>query len=256
VGNAGTGAIVTTLEFALRNFLDITAIVVGWGQSGETGGKAHFAGVGFGGENAIIQALEMAYQGHGCGVEQFGYFVAHATGTHTNSKSELNGMSSARRAAAEHQRFRGALPRMYVGASKAVGDGHSMGETGIKAMSQAVQYLLGKPAVCLPTLRTPDPKLGASAEAFILQRDPTRGGTDGGAICATQGFGGYDGAIALKGANADSLSRYSVDPHVLAAYLERWPQLRAEREQRERSWRRRRGAALELAQAHCWHGLE
>ena len=125
---------------------------------------------------------------------------------------------------------------------------------GIKAMSQAVQYLLGKPAVCLPTLRTPDPKLGASAEAFILQRDPIRGGTDGGAICATQGFGGYDGAIALKGANADSLSRYSVDPHVLAAYLERWPQLRAEREQRERSWRRRRGAALELAQAHCWHG--
>ena len=52
VGEAGSGLLVTTLDFALRNFLDVTSIVVGWGQSGEAGGKAHFAGVGFGGENA------------------------------------------------------------------------------------------------------------------------------------------------------------------------------------------------------------
>ena len=49
---AGPDVLVTTLDFALRNFLDVTSIIVGWGQSGEAGGKAHFAGVGFGGENA------------------------------------------------------------------------------------------------------------------------------------------------------------------------------------------------------------
>ena len=136
------------------------------------------------------------------------------------------------------------------------GDGHSMGETGLKAVSQAVQYLLGKPAVTLPTLRTPDPALGAAAEQFILQRRPVRGREDSGAICATQGFGGYDGVVALKPANTEAFSRYEVDPKVLADYLERWPQVRREREERERKWRRRRGAALELAQLHRWQGLQ
>ena len=44
VGEGGSGVLITTLEFALRNQLDVTSIIVGWGQSGETGGKAHFAG--------------------------------------------------------------------------------------------------------------------------------------------------------------------------------------------------------------------
>lgn len=255
VGNAGSAAIITTLDFALRNFLDITAIVVGWGQSGESGGKAHFAGVGFGGENAIIHALDMAHQGHGYGVEDFDYFAAHATGTRTNSRTDLAAMHAARRAAAERQRFKGELPRMIVGAHKAVGDGHSMGETGLKAASQAIQYLLGKPAVAIPTLMTPDPELGAAAESFVLRRTAVRGQENSGAICATQGFGGYDAAIALQAANPESLSQYRVDEKILAAYLERWPQLRCEREQRERTWRRRRGGALEMAQLHCWHGL-
>lgn len=103
VGNAGTAVVVTTLDFAVKNSLDITAIVVGWGQSGESGGKAHFAGVGFGGENAIISAYDMAYQGHGYGVQEFDYFAAHATGTRTNSRTDLASMASARRAAAERQ---------------------------------------------------------------------------------------------------------------------------------------------------------
>lgn len=255
VGNAGSAAVITTLDFALRNFLDITAIVVGWGQSGESGGKAHFAGVGFGGENAIIHALDMAHQGHGYGVEDFDYFVAHATGTHTNSKTDLAAMHAARSAAAERQRFKGELPRMIVGAHKAVGDGHSMGETGLKAASQAIQYLLGNPAVAIPTLMTPDPELGTAAESFVLRRTTVRGREDAGAICAAQGFGGYDAALALQAANPESLSKYHVDERVLTAYLERWPQLRTERQQRERTWRRRRGGALEMAQLHCWHGL-
>ena len=85
VGEGGSGLVITTLDFALRNFLDITSIIVGWGQSGEAGGKAHFAGVGFGGENALIHALELAYRGHGYRVSDFHYLVAHATGTRTNS---------------------------------------------------------------------------------------------------------------------------------------------------------------------------
>jgi len=85
VGHAGSGLLVTTLKFALENFLDITSIIAGWGQSGEAGGKAHFAGVGFGGENALVHALDMAHQGHSYSVRDFQYLVAHATGTRTNS---------------------------------------------------------------------------------------------------------------------------------------------------------------------------
>jgi 3-oxoacyl-[acyl-carrier-protein] synthase II len=76
VGDGGSGLLVTTLDVALRHGLDVTSIVVGWGQSGETGGKAHFAGVGFGGENALIQAFEIARHAHGYGVADFGYLAA------------------------------------------------------------------------------------------------------------------------------------------------------------------------------------
>jgi len=256
VGNAGSAVVVTTLDFALRNFLDITAVVVGWGQSAESGGKAHFAGVGFGGENAIIGAFDMALQGHGYGVEDFHYFAAHATGTRTNSRTDLGAMAGARAAAAKRQGFSGELPRMVVGAHKSVGDGHSMGETGLKSAAQAVQYLLGKPAVAIPTLQVADPELGEAANGFVLQRSSARSSIESGAICAAQGFGGYNAALALRAATPQSLAKYGVEVKVLDAYLERWPQVRADREQREKMWRRKRGAALGLAQLHCWKGPE
>lgn len=256
VGHAGSGLIITTLDFALRNFLDITSIIVGWGTSGETGGKAHFAGVGFGGENAIIHTLSMAHRGHGYGVADFSYLAAHATGTRTNSKSDLTTAATARRIAAEREGFGGALPQMIVGTPKAVGDGHSMGETGLKSAGQALQYVLGEPAVAVPTLRNRDPDLGAAAELFTLQKDPVRSDGDVGAVTATQGFGGYNGAIALRSATADALKRYRIDENVLAAYLERWPQLRQERERRERRWRRTRRSALQLAELHRWPGAD
>ena len=256
VGEAGSGVLVTTLDYALRNFLDVTSIIVGWGQSGEAGGKAHFAGVGFGGENAILHSLDLAWKGHGYGVGDFDYMVAHATGTRTNSKTDLTTAANARRAAAERQGRKDRLPLMTVGTPKALGDGHTMGETGLKAAAQAIQFLLGKPAVGVPTLRTPDPDLGGVADSFILSAAPVAGNPDGGAICATQGFGGYNGAIAFRAANAEALARYSPDRNVLAAYLERWPELRREREQRERYWRLRRRGALELAQLHRWKGLD
>jgi len=256
VGEGGSGVLITTLDFALRNFLDVTAIIVGWGQSGEAGGKAHFAGVGFGGENALIHAFDLAHRGHGYGVADFQYLVAHATGTRTNSKTDLTTAANGRMTAAERQGHKGALPAMTVGTPKAVGDGHTMGETGLKALSQAVQYLLGKTAVGIPTLRNLDPDLGPAAESFVLEAPPVAGNSDGGAVCATQGFGGYNGAIALRAANAEAFGRYTVDRKVLSAYLERWPELRREREQRERYWRLRRRSTIELVQTHCWKGLE
>jgi 3-oxoacyl-[acyl-carrier-protein] synthase II len=256
VGEGGSGLLVTTLDFALRNFLDVTSIVVGWGQSGEAGGKAHFAGVGFGGENASIHAFDLAHRGHGYGVTDFGYLVAHATGTRTNSKTDLTTAQNARAAAARRQGREGPLPPVIVGAPKAVGDGHTMGETGLKAVSQALQYLLGRPAVGVPTLRKLDPELGAIGEAFTLRAENVPGNPDGGAVCATQGFGGYNGTIALRAAHADAFARYAIDAGVLAAYLERWPEVRRERERRERYWRTRRRSALELAEQHCWKGAD
>jgi 3-oxoacyl-[acyl-carrier-protein] synthase II len=257
VGNAGSGLFVTTLEFALRNFLDVTSIVVGWGQSGETGGKGHFAGVGFGGENALLFALDMARQGHGYGVADFRHFVAHATGTRTNSKTDLSTAHAARVTAAEDEGFKGPLPVMTVGAPKAVGDGHSMGETGLKAVGEAIQYLLGNPTVGVPTLRRKDPDLGPAAEFFSLEVPPVPGNADGGALTATQGFGGYDGALALRAANPDALRRYKFsDPRILDAYLERWTDLRTERTEREARWRRTRAFARLLAEQHRWPGGE
>ena len=256
VGEGGSGLLITTLDFALRNFLDVTSIIVGWGQSGEAGGKAHFAGVGFGGENAITHSLELAWRGHGYGVGDFGHLIAHATGTRTNSKTDLTTANSARRNAAERQGRRERLPAMTVSTPKAIGDGHTMGETGLKAVSQAIQFLLGKQAVGVPTLRTLDPDLGTVADSFVLSPQSITGDIDGGVLCATQGFGGYNGALALRAANADALARYSVDRKLLHAYLERWPELRREREQRERHWRLRRASALDLAQLHHWHGLD
>lgn len=256
VGEGGSGLLVTTLDLALRNFLDITSIITGWGQSGEAGGKAHFAGVGFGGENALIHALELAWQGHGYGVGDFRYLVAHATGTRANSKTDLTTVSNARRAAAERQDSTADLPHVTVGTPKAVGDGHTMGETGLKAVSQALQHLLSRPAVGVPTLRNLDPELGDVAESFVLDPATVAGDADGGAICATQGFGGYNGAITLRAAHAEALARYSPDPTVLAAYLERWPEVRRDRERRERQWRTTRGSALALAHTHRWQGLD
>jgi len=256
VGEGGSGLLVTTLDFALRNFLDVTSIITGWGQSGEAGGKAHFAGVGFGGENAAIHAFELAHQGHGYGVTDFQYLVAHATGTRTNSKTDLTTAASARAAAARRQGHTGALPPMRVGAPKSVGDGHTMGETGLKAVGQALQHLLGQPAVGVPTLRTLDPELGAVGEQFVLRAETVAGNPDGGAVCATQGFGGYNGALTLRAAHADAFARYATDAEVLAAYLERWTEVRRERERRERYFRSRRRAALELAERHCWKGAD
>lgn len=254
VGHAGSGVLVTTLDFALRNFLDVTSIITGFGQSGETGGKAHFAGVGFGGENATIAALAMAREGHGYGINDFEHLVAHATGTRTNSRTDLAATHAARLAAAEDEGYSGRLPTMTVSAPKALGDGHSMGETGLKAVSEAIRYLLGEPAVGIPTLRRIDDELGEPAEYFRLERGPVRGNASGGVIVPTQGFGGYNGAVALRAASAEAFARYELDPDVVAAYLERWTEVRRERVEREQNHRRSRGFVRRLVEEHRWPG--
>lgn len=257
VGHGGSGLLITTLDFALRNKLDITSIIVGWGQSSEAGGKAHFAGVGFGGENALVQALDMAFEGHGYGVNDFQYLAAHATGTRTNSKTDLGTALAALRGAGQRQGVaEAALPKLFVGTPKAVGDGHTMGETGLKAVSQALQFVLGRKAPGVPTLRRLDPDLAEVSSHFHLQAEPSSGNANGGAICATQGFGGYNGAVALRSATPESIARYTVDKATLDAYLAEWPAIRAEREKNERTARRSPKLALAMAEKHRWNGLD
>jgi 3-oxoacyl-[acyl-carrier-protein] synthase II len=254
IGDGGSGLIVTTLDVALRHRLDITSIIVGWGQSGETGGKAHFAGVGFGGENALIQAFKIAREAHGYGVSDFGYLAAHATGTRTNSRTDLTSVATARTIAAEHGG--GAVRAMRVGTPKALGDGHTMGDAGLKEVAHALRYVLGETSVGLPTLRRIDPDLGDVLEQYDLRGATVPGDADGGAICATQGFGGYDGAVALRAANPDSIARYACDPADLASYLEQWREIRGARERRELVSRTTRGEALRLALEHRWRGAD
>ena len=254
VGDGASGLIVTTLDVALRHRLDITSIIAGWGQSGETGGKAHFAGVGFGGENALVQAFEVAREAHGYGVADFGYLAAHATGTRTNSRTDLTSVATARAIAAE--RGGGTVPTLSVGTPKALGDGHTMGDAGLKEVAHALRFVLGETSVGLPTLRTVDPDLGPVVDQYDLSGAMVAGDADGGAICATQGFGGYDGAVALRAANPDSISRYVCDGADLASYLEQWPEIRRARERRELVSRTTRGETLRLAEHHRWPGVD
>lgn len=255
IGHAGSGLLVTTLRFAVEHNLDITSLIVGLGQSGETGGKGHFAGVGFGGENALLWALRMAHRVHGYGAADFQYLSAHATGTRTNSRTDLVTVERARQAVAREQGC-GRLPQMAVGASKALGDGHTMGEAGLRSAAEALYYVLGEPAVGVPSLLNLDPELADCAEAFAIRATPALGDGDGGAIAFAQGFGGYDAALALRAAHDDALRRYRFeDSRQLDAYLERRSEIRAQRVEQERAARRGRGSALALVERHRWPGL-
>ncbi|WP_413214740.1 hypothetical protein [Paraburkholderia kururiensis] len=252
IGNGGSGLLITTLDFAVRNLLDVTSIIVGWGHSQEASGKAHFAGVGFGGERALMQALDMAYQAHGCTLDDFHYYAAHGTGTRANARSELQNVRLARQGAADRQGFRSRLPPLTVGTSKAVGDGHTMGETGLKSLGQALQYVLGQPAPGLPTLRTLDAELQQVAEDYVFAQKPAISHGDAGSLCAVQGFGGYNGAVALRSATRETLGRYIFEPGLLERYLERWDELRSERERREMRIRLSPGISLTMAEFHHW----
>ena len=259
VSHAAYATLVTTLPFALANFLDITSFIVGWGQSSETGGKQHFAGVGYGGENAIIASLRMAYRAHGYGVDDFGHVESHGTGTRTNSKTDLNTLTEARRRAAEEQGYREKLKRMTVGAPKAAipGVGHPMGPAGHLATEEGTHYLQGHKSVGIPTWRRPDPDLAQEAEMYELSAKPVDGNEDGGVIEAVQGFGGYVAAMARRSANAQSIRRHAVsDEKNVDAYLERWPEIRRERLAREARANRTIGSALRLAVEHRWPGAK
>jgi hypothetical protein len=253
IGNAGSGLVVTTLEFAVENFLDVSSLIVGWGQSAETGGKAHFAGVGFGGENALMHALYMAQEAHGYGVESFRHVVAHATGTRVNSQTDLASIAQARQCVAAQQNARHGLPTLTVSAPKALGDGHTMGECGLRATAEAIYYVLGEKCAGIPSLRRLDPALERVGEQFSFSREAIPGNDDGGALVATQGFGGYNAAVALRSANPDTLRRYRFsDPKKLDAYLERRFATRREREKREQAARLTRHSVLQLIERHRW----
>ena len=148
-----------------------------------------------------------------------------------------------------------------MSAPKALGDGHTMGETGLKALCVAVRYVLGESVMGIPTLRHTDPELGDLPEHFVLSRDPIDGNADGGALVATQGFGGFDGAVAVRSANKDAISRYGFDgvgqnasKADLDAYLGEWSELRKARQREEALARRTRGGPLALAARHRWPG--
>jgi hypothetical protein len=98
--------------------------------------------------------------------------VAHATGTRTNSRTDLACVAEARETVRRLQGSASPLPPMTISAPKALGDGHSMGETGLKAVGEAIQYVLGKPAVGIPTLRRLDDELAGLTSGFRFSAAP------------------------------------------------------------------------------------
>jgi 3-oxoacyl-[acyl-carrier-protein] synthase II len=261
VGSGSYGQLIMSLESAIFAGEDITSVITGWGTSSETGGNGHSAGVGFGGDNAIKDAYIMALLDHGYGVNDFEHKIAHGTGTNTNSTTDLAGFHQARLDIAEAQGVGERLIRMTVGAPKAL-VGHEMGVAGHRATEEGTHYLMGSPTVGVPTLRKPGKGVEKYGDFYSLSADPVPGNTDGGLEEDVQGFGGFDGAMLRRSANERSLRRYrsSVDDvkyqKALDAYLEAWPQKRAERIEREAKAHRELASVRRLIEGHRWRGDE
>jgi hypothetical protein len=253
VGNGGGAVLFTTLEFAVKNFLPIKAIVPGWGQSGETGGKQHMAGVGYGGDNALAIGYNMADEGHGFGVEHFGHLGGHLTGTTSNTKTDLSAAKRARRKAAKRQGKDGnKLPKMTLGATKAKA-AHTQGAAGMLALQEGIFYVMGKPTVGIPTFRKLHKDIGAEAEDFEFSSSPVPGSLEKGVAISVQGFGGYNAAMLLMPATESNIRRYEIgDSKLYDAYFERREEIDRELEKREASWNRKRGNIRELALRHRW----
>ena len=250
VGDGASGMVVTTLDVALRHQLDITSIIVGWGQSGETGGKAHFAGVGFGGENALIQAFELARDAHGYGVADFGYLAAHATGTRTNSKTDLTSVAIAREVA---------LQRAAVGRCRRSGSGPRRRWATVTRWATPASRRSPTPSgSCSVSRRSGCRRCDSSIRSSAMWSTST--------ICVPIWCRGTLTEVrsarprASAATTSDRIAvgprrlvgRYECDPDDLAAYLERWPELRRERALRERRSRITRGDTLRLALEHRW----
>lgn len=253
-GHLGGAFCATTLEFAMRKFLNVVALVPGWGQSTESGGKGHLGGVGYCGGNATRVALLRAYRDHGFGVNNFEYWVSHGTGTLVNSLTDLSVMQASLRAMAAHQGI-GELNSMFVGAIKAL-IGHSFGAAGIPQVREAIKFVKGDLACGIPNFVKPHPKIPPEALAgFVLNPGPhRRQNLQTGAITAVQGFGGPNGAMAFYTADPETVSRYATDAGVRAAYLERWSEIRRDSEAREARAFRTQGAALAELVRHRWAG--
>lgn len=251
-GNGGYGIVVTTLEYALRHFLDITGIITGWGNSCETGGNNHSAGVGFGGDNSTRGALIMSYEDHGVGVERYTYRFAHATGTPTNSKTDAAGFEEVRRDQAEVQGFRDTLPRVAFGAAKP-DLGHEMAVAGSRAAEAGVHYLTGRRAPGIRTLRRPNPEVAAQLAAFDISSTPVDGNEEGGMVADVQGYGGYNASLAMIGATNANLRGYRLsDSRSLDAWGERRREIRRECIEREARARREIGSVRRLLEKHRW----
>ncbi len=254
VSNAAYGQVVTTLEFALKHFLPITSILPGWGQSGESGGKQHAAGVGYGGENAIIQSLMIMHESFGYSVENLAHLIAHATGTSANSKTDLNTAYGALQAFASYVGYRGKLPVLTVGAPKALA-GHPNGPAGAYAMQEGIHYARGDMSVGIPTLREVSPELAEDIDGkFSLSASPVQG-RGGLALAPVQGFAGYDAAMVIAPANPDDIRRHRAsDSRLVDAYLERRDEILRASDVRERQWDRADRPVVKMALENRWPG--
>lgn len=255
-GNLGGALVVTTLETAMRHFLDVVAVVPGWGQSNEAGGKSHVGGVGYRGGNAAIRAFQRAHVEHGLGINAFEYWAAHGTGTIVNSLTDMDVMMEVRRRVATAQGLTEPLVSMLVGAIKAL-VGHSWGAAGIPQVRECIKYVMGREACGVPNFQTLHPKIKKeSAMGFSISASNHRRSDDAAAaIAAVQGFGGPNGAVAFLTANRKTLARYPVDERIRDAYFERMDDIRRESEARETTAYRTPGSALDLVIKHRWKGV-
>jgi 3-oxoacyl-[acyl-carrier-protein] synthase II len=272
-GNGGSAMIVTTAEFAMKHGLDITSVFLGWGTSAESGVPEHTSGVGYGGANAMILALEMAYRNFGVGVRRITRFNAHGTSTAVNSKTDLLTAVQAMLIRTVMERDgrlpddldldrlyaenKNSLPRnLKLAASKAAGHAHPIGPCGIISAGDGTYYLRGEKGVGVPNFRRLPDKVGDEASHFDISAKPMDGNEEGVEMIAVQGFGGPNGVIVRGSANEEFLASLAVrgrnQERIRDAYFEKAADIRSRRLAREAWEMRQRGWALRSAVENRW----
>ncbi len=249
-GHVGGGFLFTTLDVAFEHELDVVGIVTGWGTSGETRGQ-HFAGVGFGGENALMRSFLMSHHFHGFGVEDYDYYSGHNTGTKVNTVTEIIGVLEARKKAAEDLGYHGSLPRLKVGAPK-TRDGHGMGAGSVRGLQGISYYVMGQKAMGIPTFRNLNRRLQPIIGELENSAEPyTPSGK--GAFTGAQGFGGPTAYMMMQPGIVEYLRRYRPsDEKRRDRFFERQADIRQERLQRESRMNRTLGSAIREAERHMY----
>ncbi|GAA2678300.1 MULTISPECIES: SDR family NAD(P)-dependent oxidoreductase [Actinosynnema] len=185
----GSGVLVLLREQdALERGLRIYATITGWGVSSD--GKGGITRPEADGHRL---ALDRAYGRAGYGLGTVSYFEGHGTGTALGDATEIEALSSARRAADP------TAPPAALGTVKG-NIGHTKAAAGVAGLIKAALALHHQVIPPATGHHDPHPKLDAAAVRVPLAAEPWPAGQPLRAGVSAMGFGGINTHLALEAA--------------------------------------------------------